>query len=68
MRSADTPRFVAEREPAVRVQDDDEGRKTVTVEPTATIRQAANVLRRSIGCLVVVESSHVIGIVTASIA
>jgi CBS domain-containing protein len=39
----------------------------VTVEPTMTVRQAANVMRgRSIGCLVVVESGHVIGIVTVS--
>jgi CBS domain-containing protein len=39
----------------------------VTVEPTMTVRQAANVMRgRSIGCLVVVESGHPIGIVTVS--
>jgi CBS domain-containing protein len=39
----------------------------VTVEPTATVRQAANVMRgRSIGCLVVVESGHAVGIVTVS--
>lgn len=39
----------------------------VTVEPTMTVRQAANVMRgRSIGCLVVVESGHAIGIVTVS--
>jgi CBS domain-containing protein len=39
----------------------------VTVDSTATIRQAANLMRgRSIGCLVVVESARVIGIVTAS--
>jgi acetoin utilization protein AcuB len=39
----------------------------VTVEPTMTVRQAANVMRgRSIGCLVVVKSSHPIGIVTVS--
>ena len=39
----------------------------VTVEPTTTVRQAANVMRgRSIGCLVVVESGHAIGIVTVS--
>lgn len=39
----------------------------VTVEPTTTVRQAANVMRgRSIGCLVVVESGHVTGIVTVS--
>jgi CBS domain-containing protein len=39
----------------------------VTVEPTATVRQAANLMRgRSIGCLVVVESGRVVGIVTVS--
>lgn len=39
----------------------------VTVEPTMTVRQAANVMRgRSIGCLVVVESGRAIGIVTVS--
>ena len=39
----------------------------VTVEPTTTVRQAANVMRgRSIGCLVVVESGRVVGIVTVS--
>ena len=39
----------------------------VTVEPTMTIRQAANLMRgRSIGCLVVVESGHAVGIVTVS--
>jgi CBS domain-containing protein len=39
----------------------------VTVAPSMTIREAANVMRgRSIGCLVVVESGHVIGIVTVS--
>lgn len=39
----------------------------VTVEPTMTVRQAANVMRgRSIGCLVVVKSGQAIGIVTVS--
>jgi CBS domain-containing protein len=39
----------------------------VIVEPTMTVRQAANTMRgRSIGCLVVVESGRVIGIVTVS--
>ena len=39
----------------------------VTVEPTTTVRQAANVMRgRSIGCLVVVDSGHAIGIVSVS--
>jgi CBS domain-containing protein len=39
----------------------------VTVEPTTTVRQAANTMRgRSIGCLVVVKSGRPIGIVTVS--
>ena len=39
----------------------------VTVEPALTVRQAANLMRgRSIGCLVVVESARVVGIVTVS--
>jgi CBS domain-containing protein len=39
----------------------------VTVDASMTVRQAANVMRgRSIGCLVVVESGHPIGIVTVS--
>ncbi len=39
----------------------------VTVEPTMTVRQTANVMRgRSIGCVVVVESGRAIGIVTVS--
>jgi CBS domain-containing protein len=39
----------------------------VTVEPTMTVRQAANVMRgRSIGCLVVARSGRAIGIVTVS--
>jgi CBS domain-containing protein len=39
----------------------------VTVEPTTTVRQAANVMRgRSIGCLVVVDAGRAIGIVTVS--
>ena len=39
----------------------------VTVQPATTVRQAANLLRgRSIGCLVVVKSERVIGIVTVS--
>lgn len=41
--------------------------RTVTIAPTATVRQAANVMRgRSIGCLVVVTSGRVVGIVTTS--
>jgi CBS domain-containing protein len=39
----------------------------VTVEPTTTVRQAANVMRgRSIGCLVVAERGRALGIVTVS--
>lgn len=39
----------------------------VTVEPTTTIRQAANVIRgHSLGCLVVAESGRATGIVTVS--
>ena len=39
----------------------------VTVAPTTTVRQAANVMRgRSIGCLVVIESGRAVGIVTVS--
>jgi acetoin utilization protein AcuB len=39
----------------------------VTVEPTTTVRQAANLMRgRSIGCVVVAQSGHVVGIVTVS--
>jgi acetoin utilization protein AcuB len=41
--------------------------RPVTIEPTATVRQAANVMRgRSIGCLVVTKSDRPIGIVTVS--
>lgn len=39
----------------------------VTVEPTVTVRQAANLMRgRSLGCLAVVTSARVVGIVTVS--
>jgi acetoin utilization protein AcuB len=39
----------------------------VTVEPTATVRQAANLMRgRSVGCVVVAAGEHAIGIVTIS--
>jgi acetoin utilization protein AcuB len=39
----------------------------VTVPPTTTIRQAANVMRgRSIGCLVVADRARTMGIVTAA--
>lgn len=39
----------------------------ITVEPETTVREAANKLRGlSIGCLVVVESGHAVGIVTVS--
>ena len=37
----------------------------VTVEPTTTVRKAANLMRgRSIGCVVVTEHGRVVGIVT----
>jgi CBS domain-containing protein len=37
----------------------------VTVEPTTTVRKAANLMRgRSIGCVVVTERGRVVGIVT----
>jgi acetoin utilization protein AcuB len=39
----------------------------VTVEPTTTVRRAANMMRgRSIGCLVVVSGKRVAGIVTVA--
>ena len=42
-------------------------RPVVTVEPTTTVRKAANVMRgRSIGCVVVVDRGRVVGIVTVA--
>jgi CBS domain-containing protein len=39
----------------------------ITVEPTATVRKAANLMRgRSIGCVVVTERGRVVGIVTVA--
>jgi CBS domain-containing protein len=39
----------------------------VTVEPTATVRKAANLMRgRSIGCVVVTDRGRVVGIVTVA--
>ena len=39
--------------------------RVIEVEPTTTIRRAANLMRgRSIGCLVVTDRSHLKGIVT----
>jgi CBS domain-containing protein len=39
----------------------------VTVEPTMTVRRAANVMRgRSIGCVVVVKAGRAIGILTVA--
>ncbi len=39
----------------------------VTVEPTTTVRKAANLMRgRSIGCVVVTERGRVVGIVTVT--
>ena len=41
--------------------------RVVTVEPSATVRQAANLLRgRSIGCLVVAAANRPVGIVTVA--
>ena len=41
--------------------------KPVTVRPTTTVRQAANLMRgRSIGCLVVMDGERLRGIVTVS--
>jgi len=52
---------------ATRVVGDLMTAPAVTVEPTATVRQAANLMRgRSIGCLVVVKSGRAVGIVTVS--
>ena len=42
-------------------------RQVVTVEPTTTVRQAANLMRgRSIGCVVVTDGGRVVGIVTVA--
>ena len=42
-------------------------RHVVTVEPTATVRKAANLMRgRSIGCVVVTNRGRVVGIVTVA--
>lgn len=42
-------------------------RQAVTVSPTTTVRDAANLMRtRSIGCLPIVEDSKLVGIVTFS--
>jgi acetoin utilization protein AcuB len=41
--------------------------RVVTVNPDTTVREAANVMRgRSIGCLVVAEANHPVGIVTVA--
>ena len=41
--------------------------RVVTVPPTTTVRQAANLMRgRSIGCLVVTAGTRIVGIVTVS--
>ena len=62
--------IVAARGAAVRVNTavaDIMTAPAVTVEPTTTVRQAANVMRgRSIGCLVVIKSGRLVGIVTVS--
>ena len=42
-------------------------RPVVTVEPTATVRKAANLMRgHSIGCVVVTQRGRVVGIVTVA--
>ena len=42
-------------------------RNVATIEPEATIRRAAGIMRgRAIGCLPVVDHDHVVGIVTTS--
>src|SRR5262245_42033894 len=41
--------------------------RVVTIPPSTPVRKAANVMRgRSIGCLVVVEAGHIVGIVTVA--
>ena len=41
--------------------------RVMTVRPTITVRQAANLMRgRSIGCLVVAEAGRAVGIVTVA--
>ena len=41
--------------------------RVVTVEPTTTVRKAANLMRgRSIGCVVVTDRGRVVGIVTVA--
>jgi acetoin utilization protein AcuB len=42
-------------------------RRVVTIEPEATLRHAASVMRgRAIGCLPVIDDGHLAGIVTTS--
>ena len=42
-------------------------RHVVTVDPSTTVRRAANLMRgRSIGCVVVANRGHVVGIVTVA--
>ena len=42
-------------------------REVVTIEPDATLRRAAGIMRgRDVGCLPVVEDGHLVGIVTTS--
>ena len=42
-------------------------RHVVTVEPSTTVKKAANLMRgRSIGCLVVIDRRRVVGIVTVA--
>jgi len=52
---------------SVRTVEDLMTAPVVQVEPTTTIRRAANLMRgRSIGCVVVTERDRVVGIVTVS--
>jgi CBS domain-containing protein len=52
---------------AGRTVDDLMTSKVVSVEPTETVRSAANLMRgRTIGCLPVVDRGRVVGIITVS--
>ena len=64
---------VVAREDLARAKDDDApisgvmSRDVVTIEPAATLRRAAGVMRgRAIGCLPVVDHGELVGVVTTS--
>ena len=64
---------VVAREDLARAKDDDGPvtavmtRNVVTIEPGATLRRAAGVMRgRAIGCLPIVDDGELVGIVTTS--